>query len=90
MKTYNVVEAVSVHGAFVKTSDHFEAVGELESKLHALRCELDIERQRRINAIAQMSALTEQLSKGVAGAPRYGAGGGGVCVPMPGGAVDSI
>lgn len=72
MKTYELCNGVMREvvnrqpgGAFVKTADHFEAVAELETRNAELRRELDHANMRYRGAISQVTALVEQLAKGV-------------------------
>lgn len=71
MKTYNVLStgayvADGPHGSFVKTADHFEAVGELETRVRELTAQLDHANMRYRGALTQVTALVEQLAKGIA------------------------
>lgn len=71
MKTYDVLstgtyQATGPQGAWVKTSDHFEAVAAYEEKCAQLVREIHKENARYHQAMSQLSALVEQLSKGVA------------------------
>ena len=72
MKTWDIdfsgsrVEAIGPTGEFVKTADHFEAVAEYETALREARAQVDLLQKMRARDLSQMSALVEQLAKGVA------------------------
>lgn len=71
MKTWDIdfsgsrVEAIGRLGEFVKTADHFETVAMLEENNRWLRAELLKENTRYHRAMTELTALVEQLAKGV-------------------------
>jgi hypothetical protein len=54
------------HGSWVKTADHFETVGALETQLRDLNAQVKLLQELRARDLTQLTALVEQLAKGVA------------------------
>lgn len=70
MKTWDIdfsgsrVEAVGPRGEFVKTSDHFEAVGEYDRQVRDLTAQVKLLQELRARDLTELSALVERLRKG--------------------------